>query len=169
MGACWVGFPSLSPVTSPQTPEAWLTGHFPRLQTETFAVTSPDTPRYNCIAWAAGDTTRWWWPPLPFTPGGSYWPAGAPTSDSLDTFVVVFRTLGYEVCASDDPVDGLEKVALYCRVDGSVTHAARQLPNGQWTSKCGRGWDISHLMLESLEAQYGTVQAFLVRPRNPSS
>lgn len=36
--------------------------HFPGLQAEGFAETSSPTTDYNCIAWAAGDQTQWWWP-----------------------------------------------------------------------------------------------------------
>ena len=33
---------------------------FPNLEAGNYAVTSPSTPEYNCIAWAAGDTETWW-------------------------------------------------------------------------------------------------------------
>ena len=35
---------------------------FPALVGTGYFVTSPATPEYNCIAWAAGETDRWWWP-----------------------------------------------------------------------------------------------------------
>ena len=38
---------------------------------------------------------------------------------------------------------GFVKVALYAS-GLFYTHAARQLPNGKWTSKLGRGEDIEH-------------------------
>jgi hypothetical protein len=35
---------------------------FPNLRADPYAVTSPASTVYNCIAWAAGDNTRWWEP-----------------------------------------------------------------------------------------------------------
>ena len=35
---------------------------FPKLRGKAYQVTSPRNEAYNCIAWAAGDTTDWWWP-----------------------------------------------------------------------------------------------------------
>ena len=47
--------------------------------------------------------------------------------------------------------------------DGEPTHAARQLPNGKWTSKLGRWEDIEH-DLEGLTGEmYGSVQQILKR------
>ena len=56
----------------------------------------------------------------------------------------MFKALGYQDCELDMSIEsGVDKVALY----GSslyYTHAARQLPNGKWTSKLGKGEDIEH-------------------------
>lgn len=56
----------------------------------------------------------------------------------------VFEQLGYVDCNLDTTLEpGYLKVALY----GSgftYAHAARQLPNGKWTSKLGKGEDIEH-------------------------
>jgi hypothetical protein len=35
---------------------------FPRLTPGNHRVTSPATPAYNCVAWAAEDTEHWWQP-----------------------------------------------------------------------------------------------------------
>ena len=35
---------------------------FPGLRTAPFRITSPADLKYNCIAWAADDTSNWWWP-----------------------------------------------------------------------------------------------------------
>jgi len=45
---------------------------FPGLRGAPYQVTSPVTIRYNCIAWAAGDSARWWWPELDRENG--WWP-----------------------------------------------------------------------------------------------
>src|SRR4051812_40036029 len=112
--------------------------YFPRLRDSGHRVTSPATTDYNCIAWAAGRQDDWWWPdPM----GTSYWPAGAPRAETLAAFVLAFGLLGYVPCDSDAVEPGTEKVALYAR-DGAPTHAARQLPDGRWTSKLGTMEDI---------------------------
>jgi hypothetical protein len=41
---------------------------FPGLQGTAYRVTSPADRGYNCIAWAAGVTDDWWWPPLTDAP-----------------------------------------------------------------------------------------------------
>ena len=53
--------------------------HYPRLADAGYEITSDATPVYNCIAWAAGDTTRWWecGEDRPIDEPGVYWPAGA--------------------------------------------------------------------------------------------
>jgi hypothetical protein len=38
--------------------------HFPRLRTDNHRITSPSSSRYNCIAWAAEDSSQWWQPGL---------------------------------------------------------------------------------------------------------
>ena len=49
---------------------------FPRLAPPArFEITSPRTVAYNCIAWAAGETQRKWWPDKV---GVAYWPKGVP-------------------------------------------------------------------------------------------
>src|SRR5438477_623202 len=83
---------------------------------------------------AAGDAARWWWPDEPESPPGAHWPPGVPRAESLDAFREAFATLGYTVCGDDRPEDGYEKVALFT-LAGTPKHAARQRPNGRWTSK----------------------------------
>ena len=132
---------------------------FPALRTSSFEITSPLTKRYNCIAWAAGEDHVWWWP------GGRYWPDGVPREESIEAFTQAFAELGYAPCETDDPEAAVEKVALYVGADGRVLHAARQLPDGAWTSKLGEAWDISH-ELRGLEGDnYGRVARILKRPR----
>lgn len=50
--------------------------------------------------------------------------------------------------------------------NGRPAHAARQLADGSWTSKCGRSEDIRHT-LEGLAGDvYGEPTIFLSRPRS---
>lgn len=125
-------------------------------------ITSPPTTRYNCVAWAAGDETTWWWPDAQRF---YYWPIRQ-RSVSLESFRAAFATLGYAPAASTAQEAGIEKVAIYARGE-CPTHVARQLPDGQWTSKCGRLHDLTHT-LEALEGtEYGSVRLVLMRPRTP--
>ncbi len=47
---------------------------FPGLAASAYRVTSPRTPDYNCIAYAAGDEERWW---EPDEEQDHFWPEGA--------------------------------------------------------------------------------------------
>ena len=133
---------------------------FPDLNAGNHRITSDRSDSYNCIAWAAGDDTRWWWPDEEL--GISHWPEGITRSEDLDGFVSAFASLGYEACENADLEAGFEKIAIYVR-DGLPTHAARQLPDGAWTSKLGQGFDIRH-SLEAIEGSgYGLAFLFLVR------
>ena len=71
------------------------------------------------------------------------------------------------VCKNEKFENGFEKVALYVDKDGAPTHAARQLPNGKWTSKLGNGEDIEHETIHVVEGDgYGKAKYFLKR-KNP--
>jgi hypothetical protein len=139
---------------------------FPGLRRSSFEITSPRDARYNCIAWAAGDTRRWWWPgEAPF----SFWPAGVEREESVANFVTAFGTLGYEVGGSPDYAEEYEKVAIFASSDGVPTHMARQLPNGAWTSKLGGLEDIAHADVAGVGGiDYGEVVVVLQRPRASS-
>ncbi len=138
---------------------------FPRLSGAEYRVTSPKDWRYNCIAWAAGDTRRWWWPGVPPEDEGYFWPPGAGDEETLDAFVAAFATLGYSPCEGGQAEECWEKVALFANAEGVPTHAARQRPDGSWTSKLGRLEDIGH-PLRGLEGEdYGRVVRILRRPR----
>ena len=138
-----------------------LQGVFPHLVHSAYAITSPSTPEYNCIAWAAGDTERWWWP---LAGSFAYWPSNVPAQETLDAFINAFGTLGFIPCENRNIENGLEKIAMYVDDSGKPTHAARQLPNGRWTSKLGQGQDIEHELDGLTGPLYGTVSQVLKRP-----
>lgn len=141
--------------------------YFPNLSRDQYHVTSLPTADYNCIAHAACENTRWWWP----LGSGSYWPVDA-SVETLEAFTAAYGTCGFSICdkQSRDLEVGVERVAIYVDVDGVPTHAARQLPNGRWTSKLGRWEDIQHDTLEAIEDRdnmglgYGKVALILKRP-----
>src|SRR6266446_3597887 len=94
---------------------------FPGLVNTTYEITSPRTFDYNCIAWAANDVSKTWWP------GSYYWPDGMPSDDTIETFVRTFcECLGYEKCDSGEFEAGYEKLAIYAN-GGRAKHMARQL------------------------------------------
>ncbi len=134
---------------------------FPLLTSGNHKVTSPTSRAYNCIAWAAGDQQKWWWPDAQ---GVGYWPAGVPRRETIDALLDVFRTLGYEVCEDAHLEHGFEKVVIYA-LGGRPTHAARQLENGQWSTKLGIQEDIEHEPGALEGPAYGAVVGALRRPR----
>jgi hypothetical protein len=112
---------------------------FPRLTPDNHRIASPRSARYNCIALAAEDSSQWWEPGLHWLP-----PDHSPDDFSLHALEQVFIALGYVSCTMDATLEpGFVKVALYCAA-GEYTHAARQLPDGRWISKLGKGEDIEH-------------------------
>jgi hypothetical protein len=136
---------------------------FPGLRGSAYRVTSPQGDTYNCIAWAAGDTTAWWWLDEPGDPDSSHWPPGVPRLVTLEAFRQAFAVLGYTVCDDDRPEAGCEKDALFA-LAGVPTHAARQLPGGRWTSKLGLMEDIEHALHDLTGMVYGSVAMVLKRP-----
>lgn len=135
---------------------------FPRLRQTRFLITSPETPFYNCIAWAAGDSDRWWWP----SPKGGYWPPGVPRTETIDSFIAAFATRGFEQCADGDFEPGFEKVAIYADAEGKPTHAAKQTGKrgASWSSKLGRLEDVQHSLFGLEGGIYGTATVFMRRP-----
>lgn len=118
---------------------------------------------YNCVAWAATEDERWWWPDANNI---YFWPQNAPRAETLDAFEITFGLLGYERCKNTQLEQGCEKVAVFVGNNGKPTHVARQLSNGQWTSKLGSNVDIEHELaeLQTLIPIYGSVALILKRP-----
>ena len=142
---------------------SWSPDHLPNLDSENHCVTSPSRNRYNCIAWAAGSNTQWWWPQK-----YGFWPPGVLREVTLRAFSAAFTTLGYDECQDDTLEIGYEKVALFAKLDDSgvllPTHAAKQLCDGQWTSKLGPLEDIEHKKVEDVSGpRYGTPAMFMRR------
>jgi hypothetical protein len=123
---------------------------------------SPRNQRYNCFAWAARDSDRWWEPPG--LAAWTYWPDGVPTWDSLENYERAFQSVGFEACDDGELEIDIEKIAIFIDDDGSPQHAARQLPSGRWTSKLGWGIDIEH-ELETCDGDpaFGFVARFMKR------
>ncbi|MBE9061931.1 hypothetical protein [cf. Phormidesmis sp. LEGE 11477] len=124
-----------------------LEQQFPELADEGYTMTSPDTIDYNCVAWAVEIEEEWWWPDAM---GQEYWPEGVLREETLSAFVAAFETVGYEICDSSSREAGFLKIAIYGDAYQTPKHVARQLANGEWTSKIGQYEDIRHKTLKAL-------------------
>ena len=138
-----------------------LKNEFPNSEKEPFKKTSDISQIYNCIAWAAGDDSKWY-EPDPY--GMYYWPPEIPRVYSINAYISVFEKIGYIKCDNSDIEIGYEKVAVFS-IKRVPTHAARQLSNGLWTSKLGQNIDVSHTIKAIEEGQYGNVIQFLKRKK----
>lgn len=134
---------------------------FPNLAEGGYSITSPRSPFYNCIAWAARDVMAWWEPDMM---NNYYWPPGVPREYSIDAYRRAYEALGFTECSKADLEEGFEKIAIYIGSDGEPTHAARQLVSGKWTSKLGKLEDIEHSDLECLQGEeYGVIGLIMKR------
>ncbi len=133
---------------------------FPNLEAGNYAITSPSTPEYNCIAWATGDTETWWWPDAN---NQYYWPDEVARDECLGAFKSVFEKLGYQECETGDYKEGYEKIAIYVDANNKPTHASRQLSSGIWTSKLGQIEDIEHPFYGLDSSKYGSVAVIMKR------
>lgn len=139
---------------------------FPRLKPQNLCVTSEKTgpTGYNCIAWAACDPQKWWWPKKLW-----FWPHQAKRELTLAAFIEAYETAGFQVCKDGGLEENFEKVAIYVK-DQKPTHAARQLTDGTWTSKLGADEDIIHKAPDDLGGGiYGQPAAFMRRKKVPYS
>ena len=141
-----------------------LTGAFPNLASERFEIEDEPSPRYNCIAYAAGDTSKWWWPD-----GINYWPPWATPTTKMESLQEAFAGEGYEQCEDGSIEPGYQKVALY-EAHSAMQHAAVQMPDGRWRSKMGKGPVIEHRNPESLSSGiYGEPTVFMRRATSTTS
>ncbi len=140
---------------------------YPKLLVSGYAKTSDKNPRYNCVAWAADWEMNLWWEPFLKGPG-IYWP-DVPEGYYIDNYARAFATIGYVECALSDKhhEPGFDKIALYRGQLDLFSHVSKQLHNGKWTSKLGRGNDIVHNSLEAFEDcayRFGSVAKIMRRP-----
>jgi hypothetical protein len=147
----------------------WNSQCFPKLTAQNNTKTSERKRRYNCIAWAAGTKTQWWWPDTAaIATKDAYWPPGIPVTETIDAFLMAFGTKRYVECADPNLEARFEKIAIYAIVhpNGRLepTHAGRQLRDGSWTSKIGQNVDICHTTLDAVGGPcYGTAVRYMKR------
>lgn len=141
--------------------------NFPELVKDSnFKITSKETSKYNCIAWAYLLEDKWMWPntgDYTFLDGIHYWPSDEIIDCDVKNFIKAFELKGYEYCENGNHEEGYRKIALYVKPNTTeCTHAARELKNGFWTSKLGRLEDIQHGTPYTLEGKvYGKVYCFM--------
>lgn len=144
---------------------------FPRLRGDKlFKITSPETDRYNCIAWAMGFDDRWvdccphieghWWPPI------------GVCDLAPNSLLKAFEYMKFTKCEGCASEDGYEKVALYM-IDTNFetgekgpiwTHASRVLSEFECHSKRGASFDIHHRNGDVFEgSSYGSIYAYMKR------
>lgn len=130
---------------------------FPNSKAAPFEITSPASGEYNCIAWALEVSDGFYWPRR----GREFrWLRFLPKEETLAAFQKLFEKVGYEVCEHGELEAGFKKVAVFEK-NGSPTHAARQLPDGNWTSKLGTHEDVKHSLAAMSGGRYGDVALFL--------
>jgi hypothetical protein len=133
---------------------------------EGFTPTSPATNSYNCIAWAVHVQDAWWWPfgNPPNSNTEAYWPKHVPKKETIKAFIKAFETKGFKLSLGTDTTieAGFEKIAIYT-FGTKPTHAARQLPNGNWTHKLGPDIDITASLRAIEGTRYGTVYCIMKR------
>jgi hypothetical protein len=146
---------------------SWDPDKLPNLIEGNYQETSCYDTKYNCIAWAADDTTAWWWP----SSSPDYWPiAGSRIEPTIWAFAAAFETLGYIECHNSSLEPGWEKIAVFATLENGelvVQHASRQLEDGSWTSKIGDCEDVTHPKLEDVCCEdYGVDLLYMKRPRS---
>ena len=114
------------------------------------------TQDYNCIAWAYGIDTDRFWPNL----YGYKWPQGITNEATVQSFIELFESIGYQQCNDSSFENGFLKVAIFT-INEQPKHAARQLPDANWTSKLGFEEDITHSIEGMNNGYYGDATVFM--------
>lgn len=135
-----------------------LEQYFPGLLEAPCRVTSPTSLKYNCIAWAAGDSTRWWWP-RPEDVG--YWPDQVPMQETIESFCSLFQFLGFEPC--DSFFASSMTSGFILRSPSDSTALTRTMPSGSvWTSSASAS-------AESLSPRMPSARAAMERTKGSRS
>ena len=91
------------------------------------------------------------------------WPGDLPQNDHAETYIRFFEQHGYQLADGPFVEPGFTKIAIYVE-DDKFRHVARQLRNGQWSSKIGSKEDVIH-ELTALESHgpfgYGAASIFM--------
>lgn len=132
-----------------------------------FSKTSEPDPFLNCFAYAYGATHGWFDPQYHEIDVdiGITWPLPSSYGLTIQSFIELFESIGYEICEDGHLEARYEKVAIYAS-GSDPRHAARQMENGRWRSKLGKFQDIEHATPEEVSCyDYGEVSVFMKRLR----
>jgi hypothetical protein len=117
--------------------------------------------RYNCVAFALGDLKCFW---HDADINGYYWPNKFPSADTIEGWHAVFDYHSYRDTADATLEPEYEKIAIYGFTVKIPEHVARQKASGVWVSKLGKGKDIEHETLDSIQGDmYGQVIKIMKR------
>lgn len=123
---------------------------FPDLPQGGYYVTGEATKDYNCFGWGLCSSVYGPHEPKPEQ-------LGKPDA-MLGWFDKMYGAAGWKRSTNCNPERGKRKVALYCKADGTPTHAAKQRHGDQWESKLGINVRIVHTGTGALEGpKYGKV------------
>jgi hypothetical protein len=153
---------SPDPISLAEMSEFQKKKYFPNLTKDNFHKTSEETIDYNCVAWVHGRQDE----PIDLSMDDEGEPI--PGFDtSITPYIDYFKKFEFNQCEDGNLVEGIEKIALYEGRENYFEHVARQLENGNWTSKIGEFEDIEHYTLEALSnpTNYGQVVFFMERKR----
>lgn len=148
-----------------------LSDVFPDLKNDVnFEILSPQTPKYNCIAWAMQFEDRW---VSIFEYPGYWWPDGVEKTMSPSALIHAFEAVGFTLCDNSNWEDEFDKVVLYKKADEDQwTHAARIVSETTEHSKFGPSFDGTHshnvLCATGLgyeNQSYGVAYAFMKRSK----
>ena len=146
----------------PPAPKEELEEVFPALVGTPWEIASPQDPSYNCVAFALGDTSRWWWP-FALPASSTHWPPDVPRAETLEGFCAALEGMGFVPADGDALVAGVSKVALFAK-GSRPSHIAVQRGDGRWASKLGTQWDIVHPLTALEGDEYGLVTNIYARP-----
>ena len=141
---------------------------FPNSFNEPFIKTSLATEKYNCIAHAVFNDSEWYEPAKPEYL--TFWPNDVPREYTIDAYFQLFESYGYSKCKNGDIEEGFIKIAFFYSTNKynnpDSFHAARQLSDGQWTSKLGESIDVSHTLNAMSNSNYGEVIQFFKKKQD---
>jgi hypothetical protein len=136
----------------------YLEALFPMLARRAYVVRDGPSNTFNCIAWAMGSTSEWWWPDM-----YSLWPIRE-RRVTVACFATLLESEGFEPAEDAMPETGYVKIAMYV-LDGVPTHMARIESAAVWSSKLGRDELIEHEPDALNGAEYGAPAFFFRKKR----
>lgn len=133
---------------------------FPALTSTNHTVTS-DIDVYNCAAYVIDDKVGWCQPLAhPHLP--TFWAPNVSRTGQISSYVEFYQAHGYTTCNDGSDRANYSKIVIYGKGD-QFLHVAKLLGNNVWTSKLGRGHDISHSLDGLIGKLYGSPLVFMER------